>query len=179
MVSGRAARLRLGTAGLLGAVLVLAGCQTTQNWPPVREGTGPPAPIIVLRSSILHSVLAEHGELAGTFAGRMTYLVAPSGQGQGQGQALAGLAGTVKNTYIYKSYAAFAADVAAGRLPSSVHAVLYDIEKWPATRPWCPAAAAPSGAVRTCPRRTSGAGWPAPTRVPPPWSCSPRPRSST
>src|SRR5580658_1213703 len=112
MVSGRAARLRLGTAGLLGAVLVLAGCQTTQNWPPVREGTGPPAPIIVLRSSILHSVLAEHGELAGTFAGRMTYLVAPSGQAQ----ALAGLAGTVKNTYIYKSYAAFAADVAAGRL---------------------------------------------------------------
>jgi hypothetical protein len=112
-------------------VLVLAGCQTAQNWPPVREGTGPPAPIIVLRSSILHSVLAEHGELAGTFAGRMTYLVAPSGQGQGQ--ALAGLAGTVKNTYIYKSYAAFAADVAAGRLPSSVHAVLYDIEKWPAT----------------------------------------------
>jgi hypothetical protein len=131
MASGRAARLRLGTAGLLGAVLVLAGCQTAQNWPPVREGTGPPAPIIVLRSSILHSVLAEHGELAGTFAGRMTYLVAPSGQGQGQ--ALAGLAGTVKNTYIYKSYAAFAADVAAGRLPSSVHAVLYDIEKWPAT----------------------------------------------
>src|SRR5580693_658414 len=129
MVSGRAARLRLGTAGLLGAVLVLAGCQTTQNWPPVREGTGPPAPIIVLRSSILHSVLAEHGELAGTFAGRMTYLVAPSGQGQ----TLAGLAGTVKNTYIYKSYAAFAADVAAGRLPGSVHAVLYDIEKWPAT----------------------------------------------
>jgi hypothetical protein len=131
MASGRAARLRLGTACLLGAVLVLAGCQTAQNWPPVREGTGPPAPIIVLRSSILHSVLAEHGELAGTFAGRMTYLVAPSGQGQGQ--ALAGLAGTVKNTYIYKSYAAFAADVAAGRLPSSVHAVLYDIEKWPAT----------------------------------------------
>jgi hypothetical protein len=59
----------------------------------------------------------------------MTYLVAPSGQGQ----TLAGLAGTVKNTYIYKSYAEFAGDVAAGRLPASVHAVLYDIEKWPAT----------------------------------------------
>jgi hypothetical protein len=110
---------------------MLAGCQTTQKWPPVREGTGPPAPIIVLRSSILHSVLAEHGELAGTFAGRMTYLVAPAA---GSGQAPAGsLAGTVRNTYIYKSYAAFAADVAAGRLPATVHAVLYDIEKWPAT----------------------------------------------
>ena len=130
MGSGRAARLRLGTAGLLGAVLMLAGCQATQKWPPVPAGTGPPAPIIVLRSSILQSVLAEHGELADTFAGRMTYLVAPSGQTQ----ALAGpLAGTVKNTYIYKSYAAFAGDVAAGRLPASVHAVLYDIEKWPAT----------------------------------------------
>jgi hypothetical protein len=131
MVSGRVARLRLGTAGLLGAVLVLAGCQAAQKWPPVPQGTGPPAPIIVLRSSILHSVLAEHGDLAGTFAGRMTYLVAPA---VGSGQAPAGpLAGTVKNTYIYKSYAAFAADVAAGRLPGSVHAVLYDIEKWPAT----------------------------------------------
>ena len=67
----------------------------------------------MLRSSILHSVLAEHGEPAGTFACGMTYLVAPSGQTQ----ALAGpaLAGTVRNTYSYKSYAAFAADVAAGR----------------------------------------------------------------
>jgi hypothetical protein len=137
MAFGRVARLRLGTAGLLGAVLVLAGCQAAQKWPPVPAGTGPPAPIIVLRSSILHSVLAEHGKLAGTFAGRMTYLVAPAaGPGQAQSSAgpLAGaLAGTVKNTYIYKSYAAFAGDVAAGRLPSSVHAVLYDIEKWPAT----------------------------------------------
>jgi hypothetical protein len=133
MGSGRTARLRLGTAGLLGAVLVLAGCQTTQKWPPVPEGTGPPAPIIVLRSSILHSVLAEHGELAGTFAGRMTYLVAPAA-GPGQAGTLTdSLAGTVRNTYIYKSYAAFASDLAAGRLPGTVHAVLYDIEKWPAT----------------------------------------------
>lgn len=122
-------------AGLLGAVLmlVMAGCQTAQKWPPVPEGAGPPAPIIVLRSSILHSVLAEHGELAGTFAGRMTYLVAPAA-GPGQAGTLAGsLAGTVRNTYIYKSYAAFAGDLAAGRLPGTVHAVLYDIEKWPAT----------------------------------------------
>ncbi len=136
MAFGRVARLRLGTAGLLGAVLVLAGCQSPQTWPPVPEGTGPPAPIIVLRSSILHSVLAEHGKLAGTFAGRMTYLVAPAaGPGQAQAPAWLGgtLAGTVKNTYIYKSYAAFAGDAAAGRLPSSVHAVLYDIEKWPGT----------------------------------------------
>jgi hypothetical protein len=129
------------TAGLLGAVLVLvaAGCQTTQKWPPVPEGTGPPAPIIVLRSSILHSVLAQHGELADTFAGRMTYLVAPAA-GPGQAGTLGGsladsLAGTVRNTYIYKSYAAFASDLAAGRLPAAVHAVLYDIEKWPATPP--------------------------------------------
>jgi hypothetical protein len=132
MGSGRAARLHLGTAGLLAATLVLLGCQA-QSWPPVPEGTGPPAPIMVLKSSILHSVLAEHGELADTFAGRMTYLAGPA-TGSARARALAGpVSGTVRNTYIYKSYAAFASDLAAGRLPSTVHAVLYDIEKWPAT----------------------------------------------
>lgn len=136
MGCGRAARPYLGTAGLVAALLVLLGCQA-QSWQPVPRGTGPPAPIIVLKSSILHSVLAEHGELAGTFAGRMTYLAVPAagtaaGTAAGSAQAPA-LSGTVKNTYIYKSYAAFAADLAAGRLPSTVHAVLYDIEKWPAT----------------------------------------------
>jgi hypothetical protein len=128
MGSGRAARIRLGTAGLL-AALFLVGCQVAQTWPPVREGTGPPAPIIVLKSSILHSVLAEHGQLAETFEGRMTFLATPAAAPT---QALE-LAGTVKNTLIYTSFHEFARDLAKGRLPSTVHAVLYDIEKWPAT----------------------------------------------
>jgi len=128
MGSARAARIRLGVAGLLAAVFV-AGCQTAQNWPPVREGTGPPAPIMVLKSSILHSVLAQHGQVAETFEGRMTFLATPA---WAPTQAPA-LAGTVKNTLIYTSYQAFADDLAAGRLPATVHAVLYDIEKWSAT----------------------------------------------
>jgi hypothetical protein len=110
------------------ALLVL-GCTAQAPWPPVPAGAGPAVPIIVLKSNILHSVLAQHGELAGTFEGRMTYLATPA---SAPTQAPA-LAGTVKNTLIYKSYAAFASDLAAGRLPAAVHAVLYDIEKWPAT----------------------------------------------
>jgi hypothetical protein len=128
MGCGRAARLHLGTAGFLAVLLVLAGCQT-QSWPPVKEGTGPPAPIMVLKSSILHSVLAEHGQLAGTFKGRMTFLATPA-SAPTQPPALAG---TVKNTLIYTSYHEFVRDLAETRLPSTVHAVLYDIEKWPAT----------------------------------------------
>jgi hypothetical protein len=128
MGCGRAARLHLGTAGFLAVLLVLAGCQT-RSWPPVKEGTGPPAPIMVLKSSILHSVLAEHGQLAGTFEGRMTFLATPA---SAPTQAPA-LAGTVKHTLIYTSYHEFVRALAESRLPSTVHAVLYDIEKWPAT----------------------------------------------
>jgi hypothetical protein len=128
MGSARAVRIRLGIAGLLSAVLV-AGCQTAQNWPPVQGGTGPTAPIIVLKSSILHSVLAEHGQVAETFEGRMTFLATPA---WAPTQAPA-LAGTVKNTLIYTSYHEFVRDLATSRLPATVHAVLYDIEKWPAT----------------------------------------------
>lgn len=128
MRSGRAAHRHLGTAGLIAAMLVLLGCQA-QSWPPVKEGTGPPAPIIVLKSSILHAVLAEHGALAGTFAGRMTYLATPA---TAPTQAPA-LAGTVKNTLIFTSYHEFVRALAESRLPHSAHAVLYDIEKWPAT----------------------------------------------
>jgi len=128
MGSAWAARIRLGTVGFLAAA-VLVGCTAQARWPPVPAGTAPPAPIIVLKSSILHSVLAEHGELAGTFAGRMVYLAT-----RAEEPAYApSLPGTVKNTLIYTSYASFAAALAAGRVPSTVHAVLYDIEKWPAT----------------------------------------------
>jgi hypothetical protein len=128
MRSGRAAYRHFGTAGLFVAMLVLLGCQA-QSWPPVKEGTGPPAPIIVLNSSILHSVLAEHGQLAGTFEDRMTFLATPASAPA----QVPTLAGTVKNTLIYTSFHQFVRDLAESRLPHSVHAVLYDIEKWPAT----------------------------------------------
>lgn len=90
---------------------------------------GPPARILVVKDYALRAVLAQDKQLARTFAGRTTYVAAPTGSRSGVPQ----LAGTVKATAIFTSYAAFAADVAAGRLPRYDHAVLYDIEKWAAT----------------------------------------------
>jgi hypothetical protein len=91
--------------------------------------TGPPARILVVKDYALRAVLAQDKQLARTFAGRTTYVAAPNGSRSGIPQ----LAGTVEATAIFTSYAAFAADIAAGRLPRSDHAVLYDIEKWGAT----------------------------------------------
>jgi hypothetical protein len=85
----------------------------------------------MVKDYALRAVLAQDKQLAGTFAGRTTYVATPSGSRSGVPQ----LAGTVEATAIFTSYAKFAAAVAAGRLPRSDHAVLYDIEKWGAT-PW-------------------------------------------
>ena len=90
---------------------------------------GPPARILMVKDYALRAVLAQDKNLAGTFAGRTTYVATPSRSRSGVPE----LAGTVKATAIFTSYAAFAADIAAGRLPKSDHAVLYDIEKWNAT----------------------------------------------
>jgi hypothetical protein len=90
---------------------------------------GPPARILVVKDYVLRAVLAQDKRLAGTFAGRTTYVAVPNGSRSGVPQ----VAGTVEATAIFTSYAAFAADIAAGRLPRSDHAVLYDIEKWGAT----------------------------------------------
>jgi len=92
---------------------------------------GPPARILVVKGYALRAVLAQDKELADTFAGRTTYVAAPTGSRSG----VPPLAGTVEATAIFTSYAAFAADIAAGRLPRSDHAVLYDVEKWGATPP--------------------------------------------
>jgi hypothetical protein len=93
--------------------------------------TGPPARILMVKDYALRAVLAQDKKLAGTFTGRTTYVAAPSWSRS----AVPQLAGTVEATAIFTSYAKFAADVAAGRLPRTDHAVLYDIEKWGAT-PW-------------------------------------------
>ena len=93
--------------------------------------TVPAGQIILVKASILQAVLVQDGHLAHTFADRVVYVTNPApGASQAQAPRLAGI---VQPTYIYKSYAAFAADVASGRLPSSVRAVMYDIEKWPGT----------------------------------------------
>jgi hypothetical protein len=90
---------------------------------------GPPARVLIVKDYALRAVLAQDKRLAGTFAGRTTYVAGHTDSRSGVPQ----LAGTVEATAIFTSYAAFAADIAAGRLPSSDHAVLYDIEKWGAT----------------------------------------------
>jgi hypothetical protein len=90
---------------------------------------GPPARILVVKDYALRAVLAQDKQLAGMFAGRTTYVAAPSWSRS----AVPQLAGTVEATAIFTSYAAFAAEIASGRLPRSDHAVLYDIEKWRAT----------------------------------------------
>jgi hypothetical protein len=92
---------------------------------------GPPAPILMVKDYALRAVLAQDKQLAGTFTGRTTYVAAPIWPRS----VVPELAGTVEATAIFTSYAKFAEDVAAGRLPRSDHAVLYDIEKWGAT-PW-------------------------------------------
>jgi hypothetical protein len=84
---------------------------------------------MVLKASILDTVLAQDSRLADTFGGRMTYLAAPASTPA----TFPRLAGTVRPTYIYTSFAAFAGDLASGRLPSAVRAVEYDVEKWAAT----------------------------------------------
>jgi hypothetical protein len=86
---------------------------------------------MILKASILSAVLAQNGQLAHTFAERMTYVATPA-PATSRTQ-VPRLAGTVRPTYIYKSFAAFASDLASGRLPGSVHAVEYDVEKWAAT----------------------------------------------
>jgi len=77
----------------------------------------------------LRMLLAQDERLAHTFVSRTTY-VADTNVSR---RAAPRLAGTVEPTAIYMSYAAFARDIAAGRVPRSAHAVLYDIEKWGAT----------------------------------------------
>ena len=104
-----------------------AGCSSPSGRPAPMNG--PPARILVVKDYALRAVLAQDKQLASTFAGRTTYVAAPDGSRPGVPQ----LAGTVEATTIFTSYAAFAADIAAGRLPRSDHAVLYDIEKWGAT----------------------------------------------
>src|SRR5262249_15971584 len=90
---------------------------------------GPPAKILMVQSYLLRRLLAQDKPLAGSFAGRTTYAINTSALAP----AVPSLPGTVERTVIYTSYSAFAADMAAGRVPKSVHAVLYDIEMWPPT----------------------------------------------
>jgi hypothetical protein len=85
--------------------------------------------MLMVQGYILRQVLSQERTLGRTFAGRTTYVIGA----KGSRPAVPSLRGTVKPTAIYTSYAAFAADMAADRLPRSDGAVLYDIEKWGAT----------------------------------------------
>jgi hypothetical protein len=87
------------------------------------------ARILVVDESNLHAMLADDPGLARAFAGRVTYVAEPAAEQR----TVPRPDGTVSATAIYTSYAAFAQDVADGKVPSFVHAVLYDVEKWAAT----------------------------------------------
>jgi hypothetical protein len=111
---------------LLTAALV-SGCQA--HTAALAHLRGPPAQIVVVEGLILRTVLAKYPPLAHAFAGRTTY-VAVSGPRR---PFIPRPAGIIEPTVIYKSFAALARDLAAGKVPAFVHAVLYDPEKWAAT----------------------------------------------
>ena len=105
---------------------LLPGCGPSSD---STNPAGPPAKILMVQGYILRELLAQDKPLAGSFAGRTTYAISTSAPAP----AVPRLPGTIERTVKYTSYSAFAADMAAGRVPRSVHAVLYDIEMWPST----------------------------------------------
>lgn len=111
--------------GLLWAVLVscLSSCGGSRP-------SGPPAKILLVQAVPLGMMVARDGHLTQTFAHRVTYVTTSDA---GPPPAVHGLAGTVMPTRIYRSYAAFTADLAAGQVSRRVRAVMYDPEKWAAT----------------------------------------------
>jgi hypothetical protein len=120
-------RRRLGALAALVLLTLPLGCGSAPAIPGNLHG--PPAPILMIRDYVLRALVAQDQKLAGTFAGRTTYIIGTSDR-----RAVPhGLAGTAEPTASYTSYAAFASALASRRLPASDHAALYDIEKWPAT----------------------------------------------
>jgi hypothetical protein len=125
---------RLRTGGRLGAAaglvslasVVTMGCASTAA---VIRVPAPRARILLIDSGILHTVMAQDEPLARTFAGRTTYVLTAAASRPD----IPRLAGSVKPTAAYTSYATFAADVTAGRVPRRNRAVLYDIEMWAQT----------------------------------------------
>lgn len=119
------------SAGLVGlaflALVGLLGCQT-QSTAPLPHLSGPPAKILLMHDYALQALLNQDKRLAHTFVNRETYVITTGTSEPAAPQ----VAGTVP-TATFTSYATFAADMEAGLLPKSYHAVLYDIEKWGAT----------------------------------------------
>ncbi len=107
-------------------LVLLGGCWSSATLS--GNATGPPARILMVKDYILRALIAQDEQLTGTFAGRTTYVIG-SNHLRPDVPALTGAVPTAT----YTSYAAFARDVAAGRLPPADTAVQYDIEKWPGT----------------------------------------------
>ena len=112
-------------AGLSAALLL--GCDAGGGTP--GHLAGPPAQILILNGSVLRALVSKNGQLSRTFAFRRTYVGGPARSRP----PVPRLPGIVEPTAIYKSYAAFARDLASGPLPRTVRAVMYDPEKWPGT----------------------------------------------
>jgi hypothetical protein len=107
--------------------VALASCQPGSG--EVVHLSGPPARILIVKGSILAAIAASDRQFAREFAPRTTYAAGAATAPQN----LPRVRGTVEPTAVFKSYSAFAREVATGRLPRTVHAVLYDPEKWPGT----------------------------------------------
>jgi len=90
---------------------------------------GSPAKILLVKGYALQAILAQDRDISRTFIGRTTYVISIDGSRPAAPQ----IAGVVEPTANYASFAAFATDMASGRLPGTDHAVMYDIEKWTAT----------------------------------------------
>jgi hypothetical protein len=114
-----------GALGLL--VVALAGSLSSCGG--AGHESGPRLRTLIVQAALLQRMLAHDEHLAATFAHRVTYVTAADAPPR----PVPGLAGTVVPTRLYKSYETFADDAAAGRIPGSVRAVMYDPEKWAAT----------------------------------------------
>lgn len=110
----------------LSAALLL-GCEAGGGNP--ARFSGPPSQILIVKSSILSAVVRSDRQFSRAFAPRMTYAAGPPGLPQ----PVPSVPGVIQPTAVYKSYVAFSRDLAAGALPRTVHAVMYDPEKWPGT----------------------------------------------
>src|SRR5690349_12351233 len=112
LLSRRRVQSPLGALALAGlAILAMAtplGCGSSGT-----NLAGPPAKILMVQGYPLRALLAQDAHLGHAFVNRTTYVLDANVSRPAAPQ----LAGTVEPTAIYKSYAAFARDIAAGRVP--------------------------------------------------------------
>jgi len=101
-------------------LMVLSGCSANAHLAAVR------ARVLIVSDSVAGATLTQDKNFTSTR--RVIYVTVKAGSQPSSPK----VAGTVP-TAIYTSYATFEKDMAAGSLPTSVGAVMYDTEKWTQT----------------------------------------------